>query len=455
MSRSRATGINERGDVSGVRSTAAGQRPILWAGGQAPAELALLAGHTTGEANAINARGDVVGYSADASGARRATLWPSERRGRRSRHAAGRGLQPGIRQQWCGRHRRRLHQHCRQPRRAVDARRRAGPEQSYCAVALRADQGGRHQQPAARSSPSGMCQRPGITQRPGRPAERTSMTWMSTTFRSGSSCSFAREARRDVTQTCCRRAVMPVGHSILPLAERCERAGQRHGPVDPIAELAGNTHPQPPAPKRQSHDVGPPRQPGDTCGIPPPRRSPRCRMQAMTCSARATPSWRTDGCWWPAGISLDNVGLANASVYDPATNTWSRAPDMNAGRWYPTVTTLPNGDALVMSGQIDTTVGLNPLPQVYQAATNTWRGLDECADGPALYPMMFVAPNGKVIMVGPVGQHPLAGHRRHRLMDVGGPAQVRLSRLRFGCHVRRRENTGDGRRRIRLDRWRK
>ena len=27
---------------------------------------------------------------------------------------------------------------------------------------------------------------------------------------------------------------------------------------------------------------------------------------------------------------------------------------MNAGRWYPTVTTLPNGDALVVSGSMDT-----------------------------------------------------------------------------------------------------
>jgi hypothetical protein len=101
------------------------------------------------------------------------------------------------------------------------------------------------------------------------------------------------------------------------------------------------------------------------------------------------------------GHILDNIGLANASVYDPATNAWSRAPDMNAGRWYPTVTTLPNGDALVISGQIDTTFGINPLPQVYQAATNTWRDLTNAQIDLPMYPMMFVAPNGKLIMVGP------------------------------------------------------
>ena len=44
---------------------------------------------------------------------------------------------------------------------------------------------------------------------------------------------------------------------------------------------------------------------------------------------------------------------------------------MNDGRWYPTVTTLANGDALVMGGDIDLTLGVNPLPQVYKAGTRT------------------------------------------------------------------------------------
>lgn len=103
----------------------------------------------------------------------------------------------------------------------------------------------------------------------------------------------------------------------------------------------------------------------------------------------------------PGGHIVDFVGLAKASVYDPATNTWTRAPDMNAGRWYPTVTPLANGDALVVAGQIDTTVGMNTLPQVYQAATNTWRDLTGAQLDQPTYPMMFLAPNGKVIDVAP------------------------------------------------------
>ena len=58
-----------------------------------------------------------------------------------------------------------------------------------------------------------------------------------------------------------------------------------------------------------------------------------------------------DGQLLVAGGHVDiYMGLPNAYTYDPFNNTWTRLPDMNYGRWYPTSTTLPNGDALVISG---------------------------------------------------------------------------------------------------------
>lgn len=114
-----------------------------------------------------------------------------------------------------------------------------------------------------------------------------------------------------------------------------------------------------------------------------------------------------------AGGHIQNgVGLSRASFYDPFANTWAAAPNMNAGRWYPTVTTLANGDVLVVSGSIDNTVGTNTLPQVYQAATGTWRNLSSAVLGQELYPMMFVAPNGRVVNVGPT--------RTTRYLDTAG-----------------------------------
>lgn len=100
------------------------------------------------------------------------------------------------------------------------------------------------------------------------------------------------------------------------------------------------------------------------------------------------------------GHIADNVGLASASTYDPFTNTWTRHPDMNAGRWYPTNTTLANGDVLTISGDIQPNT-VNDLPQVFQAATRTWRDLSGAERLLPLYPFMYLAPNGKVFTAGP------------------------------------------------------
>ena len=95
------------------------------------------------------------------------------------------------------------------------------------------------------------------------------------------------------------------------------------------------------------------------------------------------------------------AGIPNAYIYNPFSNNWTRLPDMNNGRWYPTGTTLPNGDALIISGWIDTTQGANVEPQVWQTATGSWRNLSAAHLALPFYPFMHVAPNGKVFCAGP------------------------------------------------------
>jgi hypothetical protein len=113
-------------------------------------------------------------------------------------------------------------------------------------------------------------------------------------------------------------------------------------------------------------------------------------------------AYLADGRLFVAGGHVENGwGLPNASIYDPVADTWTNLPDMNAGRWYPTATTLPNGDVLVTSGSMDTDYTNNTLPQVYQAATNTWRNLTAARLTLPLYPFMFVAPNGRAFSAGP------------------------------------------------------
>lgn len=112
------------------------------------------------------------------------------------------------------------------------------------------------------------------------------------------------------------------------------------------------------------------------------------------------------------GHIADYVGFAHATIYDPASNSFKILPDMNAGRWYPTTTVLPNGDVLVVSGDINANTNTNPLPQVYQFASNSWRSLTTAQMVLPLYPVMFVAPNGKVFQAGP--------NRQSRYLNTSG-----------------------------------
>ena len=126
-------------------------------------------------------------------------------------------------------------------------------------------------------------------------------------------------------------------------------------------------------------------------------------------------SFMADGRLFITGGHISGYrGLPNAHVYDPFMNTWTELPEMNAGRWYPTNTTLANGDVLVISGA--TEIGtFNSLPQVWQTATDAWRNLttaDSPDGGSSLYPWMFLASDGRVFKAGP--------ERRSRFLNTAG-----------------------------------
>src|SRR5207253_2389303 len=95
------------------------------------------------------------------------------------------------------------------------------------------------------------------------------------------------------------------------------------------------------------------------------------------------------------GAQTTNVGLPYASVYDPASNTWTRLPDMKGGRWYPTATVLGNGDLLVAAGFANGTS--NVLPQIWQGTLQTWRTLTTAKQDLENYPWLFVTASGKVL----------------------------------------------------------
>jgi len=105
-----------------------------------------------------------------------------------------------------------------------------------------------------------------------------------------------------------------------------------------------------------------------------------------------------DGRLLVAGGHISDVhGLPNTNVFDPQTETWQALPPMAAGRWYPTNTTLPNGEVLTLSGT-DTGGVVVRIPEVWDGSG--WRQLTGASLDLPLYPRAFVAPDGRVFYAG-------------------------------------------------------
>ena len=101
---------------------------------------------------------------------------------------------------------------------------------------------------------------------------------------------------------------------------------------------------------------------------------------------------------------VDGDGSTHTTIFDyRLPNPWDYTnPDMSKGRWYPTATSLANGEVLVLSGSIDSTEGTNALPEVWQTgAGGGWRALSNAIRKLPLYPGVHVAPNGRIFVSGP------------------------------------------------------
>jgi N-acetylneuraminic acid mutarotase len=98
-----------------------------------------------------------------------------------------------------------------------------------------------------------------------------------------------------------------------------------------------------------------------------------------------------------------NNGLRTGYLFDSSSNTWTVSSSlMTNGRWYPTVTSLANGEMLVVSGDMTSAQGVNPIPEVWQTNNGGgWRELGSASMSLPLYPWMHLAPNGQVFNAGP------------------------------------------------------
>ena len=107
-----------------------------------------------------------------------------------------------------------------------------------------------------------------------------------------------------------------------------------------------------------------------------------------------------DGRLLVAGGQIPNEGshgLPNTNLFDASTGTWQVATVMTKGRWYPTNTTLPDGQVLTVAGT-DETGAVVPIPEIWDGTS--WRQLTTASLGLEYYPRDFVAPDGRVFYAG-------------------------------------------------------
>jgi hypothetical protein len=96
-------------------------------------------------------------------------------------------------------------------------------------------------------------------------------------------------------------------------------------------------------------------------------------------------------------------GSPNAAIFDPSQPVASAFTNKNSmadGRWYPTLTTLPNGQVMAFSG-LNKTGSTNNTVEIYNPASSTWSSPVSAGWTPSLYPRMHVLPNGQVFFSGP------------------------------------------------------
>jgi Domain of unknown function (DUF1929) len=114
-----------------------------------------------------------------------------------------------------------------------------------------------------------------------------------------------------------------------------------------------------------------------------------------------------DGSLFMAGGNKDAQlnGIAQTHLFNPANNDWSLGPNMAAGRWYPSVTPLTNGEMLITEGGPD-------IPEV-RKTDGGLRTLSTASLNLPLYPWLDVAPDGSAFYSGP-------GQTLRKLDPAGG-----------------------------------
>ncbi len=142
--------------------------------------------------------------------------------------------------------------------------------------------------------------------------------------------------------------------------------------------------------------------------VPPVPTDIFCAGHAFAPSGRLLVAGGHEGLPASGDPTPADVGSDDTNVYAFNTNSWFSYPNsLNKGRWYPTVTYLANGEAVVIGGTNTNDNDVNTIPQIWNGA---WRNLTTAnlplPANPSKSPWWnyawnYLAPDGKVFSAGP------------------------------------------------------
>lgn len=138
-----------------------------------------------------------------------------------------------------------------------------------------------------------------------------------------------------------------------------------------------------------------------------------CAGHAFAPSGRLLVAGGHEGPPTPDPNQVADIGSDDTNVYDFGTNKWiSYLNKMNKGRWYPTVTYLATGEAVVVAGTNTGEKDIVTVPEVWGTSGSNYRSLTTAPLALENYPWGFVAPSGRVFYTGQT--------RTTRVLDTAG-----------------------------------
>ena len=112
------------------------------------------------------------------------------------------------------------------------------------------------------------------------------------------------------------------------------------------------------------------------------------------------------------------MGIADSNTFDPVTQTWQNLPNMAFRRWYPTLTMLGDGKAIIIAGSANSETVNIEIPEVFDPVARTWTRLNGAPMSIPQYPMVYLLGRRPAAAVGLHGASHGNAHAQHRHADL-------------------------------------